>query len=456
MGRLERVRGSRFPFRHLALAIAVLLVAILFAAPHRDTKESALRKYPNRVPVRFWHMWSAEWKDVVDKIVARYNESQDKYEVIALSVPGGGDTKFLLGAMGGDPPDVMAQWNAVIPTWAGSGMLEPYENIMTPEEKARFEREAYPVVKRIGQYQGKTYGIPIGLNVSGVYYLPDALKEAGIEEFPKTWEDLVAASAKLTKRDKNGNLVRLGLLPGGWNAMAGLFGGGFYDFKHDSLTLDDPKNLACLQSLVDLRKRDGYEDVQRFQSGLNTQSAAGGWPFIAGAYAMAFDGAWRVEQLGKYAPHLKYEVAPMPAPQGGNPGAGMSNGNFMIIPRSAKEKAGAWDFVKFWSGLDHPERAAEFYVWGGWLPFSEGVAQAPIYQAYIRKYPQFGKFVNIMRSPDLVALPPVPTQVFITDQAAKVEDLAIRGTITPQQAVHDLQAAEKKEETRRKELGYDE
>lgn len=442
--------------KRLALAAAILLVAFLFAAPHRDTKESTLRKYPNRTPVRFWHMWSAEWKDVVDKIVDRYNTSQEEYEVIALSVPGGGDTKFLLGAMGGDPPDVMAQWNPVIPTWAGGGMLEAFENIMTPEERARFEREAYPVVKRIGQYQGKTYGIPIGLNVSAVYYLPDALHEAGLEEFPKTWEELIAASEKMTKRDKDGNLTRLGFLPGGWNATAALFGGGFYDFERDKLTLDNPKNLACLQALVNLRKRDGYADVQRFQSGLNTQSFAGGWPFIAGAYGAAFDGAWRVEQLAKYAPDLKYEVAPLPAPRGGNPGAGLSNGNFMIVPKTAKEKAGAWDFIKFWSGLEKPERAAEFYVWGGWLPFSEGVAQAPVYRDYIRKYPQFGKFVDLMRSPDLRALPPVPTQVFITDQATKVEDLALRGTIPPEKAVNDLLNAVKKEDARRARLGYDE
>lgn len=443
--------------RLLALVVAAVLAVALFAAPRRETKETALRKYPNRIPVRFWHMWSAEWKDVVDKIVDRYNTSQDKYEVVALSVPGAGaDTKFLLGTMGGDPPDVMAQWNPVIPTWAEGDMLTSFEEIMSPAERAQFEREAYPVVKRIGQYKGKTYGIPIGVNIKAIYYLPGALREAGVERFPATWEELVEVSGRLTKRDARGNLKRLGFLPTSWAETTALFGGGFYDFERERMTLDRGGNLASLQSIVALRKRDGYDAVQRFQSGLNTQSFAGGWPFIAGSYAMAVDGQWRVEQLSKYAPKLEYATAPIPAPKGGLPGAGFANGNFMLIPQSAKQKAGAWDFVKFWSGLENPERAAEFYVMGGWLPLSERIANAPLYRKYIREHPQFQTFVDAVKSPELVAQPPVAYQVFVNDEATRVEDLALRGGISPTVAVRRLAGLVEREAKRRKRLGYDE
>ncbi len=454
----ERVSGNlkRWIRTIVAVAMALALVGLYFA-PQRATRETALRKYPNRIPVRFWHMWSAEWKDVVDHIVDQYNKSQDKYEVIALSVPGtSGDTKFLLGAMGGDPPDVMAQWNPVIPTWAEGGLLTPYEELMSPEEKALFDRDAYPIVKRIGRYKDKTYGIPIGVNANAVFYLPKALREAGIEQFPKTWEELVTDSAKMTKYDSHGQLTRLGFLPGPWAVTMALFGGGLYDFKSNQLTLDNPANLRCLESLVALRQRDGYEQVQRFQSGLNTQSFAGGWPFIAGYYAAAVDGQWRVQQLAKYAPDLEYATAPIPAPLGGAPGAGFSGGNFMVIPRSGKQKAGAWDFVKYWSGLTNPERAAQFYVDGGWLPLSDKIASAPIYKKYIHDHPQFQTFVDAVRSPDLTAQPPVAYQVFINDKVTKVEDLALRGEISPKAAVQQLSEEVHREIARRKELGYDE
>jgi len=442
--------------RWIGVSLALVFAIWLYARPARKTDATSLRRYPNRISVRFWHMWSAEWKDVVDRIVDRFNKSQDKYEVIALSVPGGADAKFLLGAMGGDPPDVMAQWNPVIPTWAEGGMLLPFEDIMSPQERAQFERESYPIVKRVGQYKGKTYGFPIGLQVKGVFYMPQAFKEAGIKEFPKTWEELVSVSERLTKRDKEGNIVRLGFMPGSWTETAPLFGGDFYDFKQGTLTLDNPKNLACLENLVAIRKRDGYDAVSRFQSSLNSSSYAGGWPFIVGAFAADVDGPWRVEQISKYAPTLDYATALVPPPKGGTPGAGLGSGNFMIIPRSARQKAGAWAFIKFWSGLEDPEVAAEFYVWGGWLPPSDAVARAPIYQDYMRKHPQFRTFVEAISSPNIRAQPPVAYQVFVNDAITKLEDQALRGEISPGQAVSQLRTKVDQEVLRRKRLGYDE
>ena len=86
----------------VAVLAAVALVA-LFAAPSASPTEP---KYPRRIPVRLWHMWTAEWAVVVERICQRFNESQDTYEVIPLSVPAqGADSKFLLAAVGGDPPD---------------------------------------------------------------------------------------------------------------------------------------------------------------------------------------------------------------------------------------------------------------------------------------------------------------------------------------------------------------
>src|SRR5258708_855724 len=94
------------------LSMLVLFAAMLFAALWPKPTQ---RSYPQRQPVRFWHMWSGEWKDKVDQIVQEFNQSQDQYEVVALSIPGSSaDYKFMLSVGGGDPPDCMAQWNAVI------------------------------------------------------------------------------------------------------------------------------------------------------------------------------------------------------------------------------------------------------------------------------------------------------------------------------------------------------
>jgi len=445
-------RGNAGRLAVVAIAAAVLAVALL--------PRAGMQRRPGRIPVRFWHMWTGEWKDVVDRIVARYNASQDKYEVVALSVPSAGaDSKFLLGVVGGDPPDVMAQWNAVIPTWAENRLLLPLDELMTPEERDRFDREAYPIVKKLGTYKGHLYGLTTGINIWACYYLPAQFREAGLDpdHFPRTLEELQAEADRLTRRDKAGNITRIGFLPNTFLMYAPLFGGGFYDWQHGRLTIDTPANLRALTYLAEERRKLGYDNVVRYEAGLNgTNVQTGGieWPFISGAYSITVDGQWRVEQIGKYAPNLDYRIAPLPPPAGGKRYGGRSNGNFMIIPRGSKQPEGAWDFVKFWSGLSHPERAAEFYTWGGWLPLSPAIAEAPAYQAYLRKYPQFRQFLTILSSPNIEPLPPVPYQVFLNDRISSTEDSVVRGTIAPEAALKTLTADVEQERARRREMGY--
>ncbi|HZH97530.1 MAG TPA: extracellular solute-binding protein, partial [Fimbriimonadaceae bacterium] len=172
-----------------------------------------------------------------------------------------------------------------------------------------------------------------------------------------------------------------------------------------------------------------------------------------GAYSVTVAGAYRVEQIGKYAPNLEYRTAPIPPPKGGIAKAGDSGGNFMIMPKTAKNREGAWKFVKFWSGLDDPARAAEFYTWGGWLPLSPAIAESPIYQEYLRKYPQFKTFLDMLPSEHLHTVPPVPYQVFLMDQIGRIQDKALRGTVTPKEALQELKREVENEVQRRKEQG---
>ena len=148
-----------------------------------------------------------------------------------------------------------------------------------------------------------------------------------------------------------------------------------------------------------------------------------------------------------------YAAAPVPPPEGGTPRAGMSNGNFMVVPSGAKNQEGAWAFIRFWSGLVDPERAAEFYTMGGWLPLSPAVANAPIYRRYIAEHPAFAPFVDLMSSTAMQVLPPVPYQTFLSDELTKTEDAAVRGTLSPADALRSLQRKVNAEVQRRKALG---
>jgi multiple sugar transport system substrate-binding protein len=422
---------------------------------------SPRRRRPDRIPVRFWHMWTAEWQDVVERIAASFNESQSRYEVLPLSVPtGNADAKFLLAAAGGDPPDAMAQWNLVLPTWAENGVLQPLDALMTPAERRQFRAEAYPFAQKAGTFRGRLYALGMGPNLVACYYRPDHFREAGLDpdRFPSSLEALTAVAEKLHRFDRRGNLTRIGFLPAQLNQFAVLFGGGFYDERTGQVTLNTPENLRALQFIAEQHRRLGHENVVRFVAGLTGDSSGGvDWPFISGAYSIALDGGWRVEQLAKFAPQLDYRTAPpLPPPAGGRPNAGWATADMLLIPRDAKEPRGAWEFIRFWSGLQQPERAAQFFIWGGWLPITDGIANAPLYQEYLRRHPPLRTFVKLLPSENIEPPPPVPYQAFLSDRIDRMQDRVIRGTLEPRQALAQLEADVAGERERRRELGYGE
>ena len=438
----------------LALVAGLALVLVTRARMLADAQSPGAHA---RIPVYYWHMWSGQWQPTMERVVAEFNASQDKYEVIPLQVPyAQADSKFLMSVAGGNPPDVMAQWTQAVSTWSQDGVLQPLDTRMTPAERQFFLRGTYPVVHQNGWYKGHLYGLVMGVDVYACYYCPDQFRQAGLDpdHFPQTLEELTAAGRKLDQTDATGRYTRLGFLPQSFTNYAPSFGGGFYDNATGHILLNTPANLRAMSYLVDTSKMLGLDRVQRFNSGLKSQNGAD-WPFIDGSFSVALDGEWRVLQLAKYAPHLDYRVAPLPPPAGGKPLASFANTGFLTIPAGAKHSEGAWEFIKFWSGLDHPEQAAKYTTWFGWLPSSPRMAKSVDYQAFLHHYPAYQTFVALAASPNLVTTPPVPYQLFLLDRISAVDDLAARGALSPAQALATLEQDTARERARRKELGYD-
>jgi multiple sugar transport system substrate-binding protein len=349
----------------------------------------------------------------------------------------------------------MLHWTQAMSTWAEEGILLPLDSLMTSEEKRVYFHEAFPVIRKSGWYRGRLYGVTEGFDLAVIYYRLDHFREAGLDPdaFPQTLEALVTLGGKLHRFDKAGNLTRLGFLPQGLTAYVAAFGGGFYSEQTDTVLLNTPENLRALTFLVEERKKLGLDNVLRFTSALTSTSGLD-WPFISGAFSIALDGEWRVEQLRRFAPHLEYRTIPLPPPAGGRPHSSFSVTNFLTIPKAAKEVDGAWEFIRFWTGLVQPARAAEYYPWFGWMPMSSQQAQTPVYQDYLNRNPQYRTFLEVALSKNIVITPPVPYQLYLMDRISRADDLATRGTLTPEQALLQLESDVRQEKARRKELGY--
>lgn len=433
------------------LALVVFIVATGTTTP---------RKYPQREVVRFWHRWQGDWEKQVQKIVDAFNESQDTYEVIPVSVPGGGssEAKFILGVIGGDPPDLMSMASGGLPNLASNGFLTDLGTLMSSQDKRRFFEESYPAIRDAGMYEGKCYGVTIGADLMALYVNVAQIREAGYDpdNLPNTLEGLEELGVQLNRYDAQKNLKRLGLLYSDISYLARSFGGGFDVLPDGTLRLDTPENLRALEHLTAYRKRIGFDQVLRFQAGLNDIEGAASWAFMHGDLTITYDGQWRVEELRKFKPDMEYRVIPIPPPaEGGTPLGGLVGGNYMIVPISAKQKEGAWEFLKFWTGLEDPDRAATFYNLGGWLPYSPAVANSPTFQKWLRVNPQFQAFLDILASPNCKPAPTIPNLSFLNDLITRAEDQSLRGAVTPKQALQTLETRFKEERDKRRSLGYE-
>lgn len=135
----------------------------------------------------------------------------------------------------------------------------------------------------------------------------------------------------------------------------------------------------------------------------------------------------------------------------GRENAGYCNGNFIVIPSTAKCPKGAWAFMRFWSGLDHPERAAKFFIAGGWMPISPTITQTQDFQAYLTKHPQWKTFVDLLPSPNLQVLPPVTYQNFMRDRIDSLTQVVTNLKMTPEEVLKNFETTLKSEQARLQE-----
>lgn len=430
-------RGDRRPGRSSAAGRRLLLLAALALAAAGCAPERAVRD--GRTEVVFWHMWTGEWEEVVGRIIARFNASQDRIRVRPLVVTGDANTKLLLALAGGDPPDIMAQWNQVIPAWAHKRALVPLDTLMPHADYAQMRRWLYPAAREIGTYDGHLYAVCVALNSHCLLLNTRMVREAGLDPArpPRTIHELDRWAAGMFRRDPRGKLERVGFLPTGLQHWAAVFGGELYDPLQHRITANDPRVVQALDWMVSYSRQYDVNRIVSFQAGL-TQQIGSTYPFIGRKFAMLADGQWRVEDMRKFAPGMEYAVAPLPYPPGGRPNACWVNGNSLIVPRGARHPREALEFARYWCGWKDPAAAAEIATWGGWIPASAAITREPAYQEYLRKNPHFRTFLEVAASPNVRTTPPVPVQAFYWDRLQAAEDAALRLEVTPRAALDQV------------------
>jgi sn-glycerol 3-phosphate transport system substrate-binding protein len=357
------------------LLVAVVSIAVGALGP------AAWAQAP--VEVSFWYGVGGQLQKVIESQAEKFNRAHPGIRVspfFAGAYGGGGpmQQKLLASLAAGSVPAVVQLEIHATCTFASKGALLPLDDLMARSDHDRKD-DFLPVLTNT-DCDGKTYGIPFNRSVPILYYNRDRLTKAGFAGPPKTWTELAAMAAKLTRDEAGGKVYGFMPINQWWffQSMTWSAGGDILSPDGKRAVFASDAGAAGLRVWADLIER-GYAQVrsgpteflQTIEDFVNEKTAMY-WGSAAdmGAVAAAkFD--WRA------ALSPGFEGKKLLVPQGG------ANAVIMAKAPAAQQKA-AWEFVQWWTS---PAEAAYWSRQTGYVPVVKRALDDPDFKAFLKANP---------------------------------------------------------------------
>ncbi len=227
-------------------------------------------------------------------------------------------------------------------------------------------------------YNGHLYALPSTPGAVALFYNTKifhdsaaALRRAGLDpgRVPRTLEELdrYAAALNVYSTDSSGrrHLDRAGYIPmePGWYITETQiwFGTDVWDSANQKFILNDPRVVAAYQWVQNYSLAIGADEIREFsgtndptKGGFNTVQNA----FIAGRVAMEQQGPWMANFIHILKPEMDHEwaAAPFPSNVPGQTDVTFCPFNCLMIPKGAKHKEAAFEFIAYVNRQDVMEK----------------------------------------------------------------------------------------------------
>lgn len=319
------------------------------AAPALTLLGCTRRSAHGGVEITYWEKWTKFEGKACAKMVAAFNEEYKGRIYVDHVTTSQIERKLLVAIAGGAPPDVAGLYAFAVCSYADRNALTPLDDLLAD---AGMGRDDYVhVFYDLCRHRDTTWALPTTPATVALHWNKRLFKEAGLDPNtpPKTLDELDEFADRLTKRDKDGELVQLGFLPqepGWWNWAWGYwFGGRLWDGK-ETITADSPENLRAFEWIKSYTDRYGTDNIKRFASGFGNFSSPQN-AFLSGKVAMELQGVWMHNFIEMYAPGMQWGAAPFPSAVPGLDNVSIADEDIILIPRGSRHPREAWEFIKF-------------------------------------------------------------------------------------------------------------
>jgi len=280
-------------------------------------------------------------QQVLDEFQAKNPDVKVKYEVIADQYMDVIKTRLI----GNEAPDLFYLDAFEAPALIEKDVLEPLDGYVTPE----FDIDDFeaPTINAFKSADGKIYGLPKDTSTLALFYNKKMFADAGIDAPPATWDELLAVSEKLTK--KNGKKVEvygLGQAPelARQMFMIKAFGGQLTD-DQGMAAFATPEGEKGLSLVID-------QHTKANTAGQPSDVGAGwgGEMFGQQKAAMVIEGNWAIPYIQSNFPDVDFATAEVPTvnDQKGT----MAFTVAYVMNKNSQKKEAAWKLLSYLTGKE--------------------------------------------------------------------------------------------------------
>ncbi len=313
------------------------------------------------------------------------------------------EKKVLTSILSENPPDIVFLVTPVA-KWATRLALTPLDDLIKRDsfDSTIFFSALWEEMK----CKNQIYALPLYSNSYAFFYNKKLFKKAGLdpEKPPRTWNEVLEYSAKLTKKNDKGNFTQMGFIPTYGNLpvsslMAWELGAEMLSKNGTKVNLTDQSVVNAFSWIDNFFNQYNIKDVSTFVAGFGFAEQHG---FISEKLGMMVLDNSFPDQIKLYNKNLDYGVAEIPTFEGHSP-VSSSGSWWLAIPRGAKNVEAAWEFMKFAVQkniqLTEAERQKELL-----FPSNKQAAYDPVFLALTPSNKIFVDLLEKSKTPTVVPL----------------------------------------------------
>lgn len=347
------------------------------------------------VTLEFWHTQTGPNKDKLEALIKDFQAKNPNITINAQYV--GNYTqlyqKIQTAIAGGQTPDIAVAYENQVADYQTASVIVPLEDYVK-SKKYGLTQDDYLDILQTYRYdnfypniKNQMLSFPFTKSVMVMYYNMDALKAAGIDQPPQTWDEFHKDALAVSKGGVKGYAISIDASL--FDQMVPSLGG---QIMNDTQTKYIFNNQAGLQALSLLQSmvKDGsayqiakqYDDQNDFGAGkaVFTLSSSAGLAFYKQV----------VDQGGKFA----WGVAPPPHGPGQQPYTDLYGANISIFKSTPEKQLAAWLFIKYFTSK---EINPDWSTTTGYLPIRASGLNDPRVQARIQSLPQYKQVLDIQQ-----------------------------------------------------------